>query len=296
MDTLKGTTAFITGAARGVGLGIARSLARRGCALALTDLDAEALDTAAAELAATARVRVFRLDVRDRAGFARVADEAEEALGPVSVLCNNAGIAFPETAEDMAYELWDLALDINLGGVVNGVQTFLPRMLARGGPGHIVNTASAAGLVARTGPMYTASKFAVVGLSESLRGQLEAAGHPVGVTVLCPGGVASAIGASTRAVLDAAHGGPAFERARTRLRRAAPAIDSTLAEMGVAPDRVGEQVADAVLADRSHVLTDRAGIDLIRARTATLLASMPAADTTDATFERFRSAVGEDGR
>ncbi|MFI7610221.1 SDR family oxidoreductase [Nonomuraea terrae] len=273
---LSGATSFITGAAQGIGLGIARALARQGAKLALTDIDDTPLSEAAAELAELTEVAAFHLDVRDRAAYARVAEEAEERLGPVTVLCNNAGLAFPEQPQDMSYELWDLALDINLGGVVNGVQSFLPRMLRHGRPAHIVNTASAAGLIgAGVGPMYTSSKFAVVGLSESLRHQLEAAGHPIRVTVLCPGAVATNIARSSQSLVAAQEGGPELRRAQAGIEQLTPRIDAAVAHFGIPADTFGELVVEAVKADRLYVLSDRAGIDLITARTQAILSAMP---------------------
>jgi NAD(P)-dependent dehydrogenase (short-subunit alcohol dehydrogenase family) len=188
MEDLAGRTAFITGGANGIGLGIARAFARAGAKLALADVDAPALAQAQAELAKETEVETFVLDVRDRAAYARAADDVEARLGPVSLLFNNAGIALALPPAAMTFESWDYALGINLGGVVNGIQTFLPRMLARGGGGHVVNTASGAGLAAPgSGFLYHTAKFAVVGLSESLRFELLGAGF--GVSVLCPGPV-----------------------------------------------------------------------------------------------------------
>ena len=215
------------------------------------------------------------------------------------MLSNNAVVACPESLDVLSYELRDLALDLNLGGVANGVQTFLPRMLERGAPGHIVNTASAAGLLAGVGSMYTASKFGVVGLSESLRLQLEAADRPIGVTALCLGGVATDLGTSTLAVAESVRGGATFERARERIRQVAPVIDSSLKTLGVPPDRVGDRVVEAVLGNHLYVLTDRAGTDKLNDRTAALLAAMPEADPVDgpgmAEFEDFQASVRRGG-
>ncbi len=170
MDRVEGKAAFITGGARGIGLGIARAFARTGAKLALADLDQAALAAAKSELAGLTAVETFVLDVRDRPAYARVADEAESRLGPVSILCNNAGVGGGTHVTRLTYEYWDWVMGINLNGVINGIQTFLPRMLERGGGAHIVNTASGAGLAATTsGLLYTTSKFAVVGLSEALR-------------------------------------------------------------------------------------------------------------------------------
>lgn len=190
-----GSAAFITGGANGIGLGIARALGKRGVSLALADVDEAALARRAEELSRVTVVETYRLDVRDRAAFAAVADAAESALGPVDLLFNNAGIVPFSTAADLTYAKWDLALAVNLTGVVNGVQTFLPRLIERG-TGHIVNTASGAGLVADPNPLYVTAKFAVVGLSESLR--LAVAQHGIDVSVLCPGPVDTDIVANTR--------------------------------------------------------------------------------------------------
>lgn len=159
MQDLSTATAFITGAGRGIGRGIARALAARGTRLALADLDGSSLTAASKELSETTDVRTFVLDVQDRNEFGRAVDEAEAQLGPVTVLCNNAGLVFPEELGTMTYELWDLTLGVNLGGVVNGIQAVLPRLLQRGEPAHIVNTASVAGLGPGGGLMYTTSEY-----------------------------------------------------------------------------------------------------------------------------------------
>ncbi|HKU97376.1 MAG TPA: SDR family NAD(P)-dependent oxidoreductase, partial [Vineibacter sp.] len=140
MTNVSGRTAFITGGANGIGLGIARAFAKAGARLALVDQDEEALARARTELAATTEVETVVLDVRDRAAFTGVADRIEARLGPVSLVVNNAGVAGGAPAPKLTYELWDWGLGINLDGVVNGVQTFLSRMVERGAGGHIVNT------------------------------------------------------------------------------------------------------------------------------------------------------------
>ena len=274
MTEVAGRTAFITGGANGIGLGIARAFAGAGAKLALVDLDAEALARAKAELSALTPTEVFQLDVRDREGFARVADAAEAALGPVSLLCNNAGVAGGAAAPKLTYELWDWGLGVNLMGVVNGVQTFLPRMVERGGGGQIVNTASGAGLVeAGSGVLYHTAKFGVVGMTEALRAELAPLG--IGCTVLCPGPVATDIIARTHRLqppVDAAPAeGAAREGAGVRMRR----MTEWLAR-GVQPDEVGRMVLAAVRENRLYIHTDRAVYALIEARTRALLEAMPA--------------------
>ena len=274
MTDVAGRTAFITGGANGIGLGIARALAGAGAKLVLVDLDAEALDRAKTELSARTPTETFQLDVRDRGAYASVADAAEAALGPVSLLFNNAGVAGGVAAVRMTYELWDWGMGVNLQGVINGVQTFLPRMAQRGGGGQIVNTASGAGLVeAGSGVLYHTAKFAVVGMTEALRVELEPLG--IGCTVLCPGPVATDIIARTRRLQPRRDEPPASSAEREsgddRVRR----MTSWLAR-GVQPDDVGQMVLKAVEANRLYIHTDRAVCALIEARTRALLEAMPA--------------------
>lgn len=274
MTIIADRTAFITGGANGIGLGIARSLARVGAKLALVDIDAEALDRAQAELGAVTETFTAQLDVRDRDAYVRVADAAEAAVGAVSILVNNAGVAGGAPTEKLTYELWDWGMGINLDGVINGVQTFLPRIAARGAGGHIVNTSSGAGLVAGPGnTLYCAAKFAVVGMSEALR--IELAPKGIGVTVLCPGPVATGIIERTRA------GQPKVTRSMSDQQRdkafAKNQVMKDYLANGTSPDAVGDMVRDAILGDRLYVHTDRLALDRIRERGEALLDSMPAA-------------------
>ena len=274
MTEVAGRTAFITGGANGIGLGIARAFAREGVKLALADIDADALDRARAELSATTEVETAVLDMRDRDAFAGIADAVEAKLGPVSLVINNAGVAGGAPATKLTYELWDWNLGINLQGPISGVQTFLPRMAARGGGGHIVNTASSAGLAASvSGVLYHTAKFAVVGLSEALHGELAPLG--IGVTVLCPGPVATGIIARTRQMQ------PSVVRQMTGEQHAAARARSAemarMLDAGVPPDAVGAMVLDAVRANRLYIHTDLSMMPLIEARCHALLAAMPAA-------------------
>src|SRR5215469_15133582 len=236
MDRIDGMTAFITGGARGIGLGIARAFAQDGAKLALVDIEEAALNAARTELSELTSVEIFMLDVRDRAAYARVADEAEARLGPVSILCNNAGVAWGSNVPHLSYEQWDWVLGINLNGVINGIQTFLPRMIERKVATHIVNTASGAGLIAEgSGILYTTSKFAVVGLSEALRRELEP--FRIGVSVLCPGPVATSILQNTFTF----PGRPQIELTPKEVEMAANTVKlvSDYLSKGVPPDEVG---------------------------------------------------------
>jgi NAD(P)-dependent dehydrogenase (short-subunit alcohol dehydrogenase family) len=274
MTDVAGRTAFITGGANGIGLGIARAFAGAGAKLALVDLEEDALAKAKAELSTVTDVETRVLDVRDREGYARVADEVEAALGPVSLLFNNAGVAGASAAHKLTYELWDWGIGVNLMGVINGVQTFLPRMAERGLGGQIVNTASGAGLVAEgTGVLYHTAKFGVVGLTEALRPEL--APMNIGMTVLCPGPVATDILARTR-TLQPRRGGRAPAAEADAGVQATRRISNVLAG-GVPPDEVGRMVLDAVLGNRLYVHTDRIMYGAIERRTKALLEAMPPA-------------------
>ena len=270
MTDVQDRTAFITGGANGIGLGIARAFAKAGARIAIVDLDEAALDRAKAELSASTDVAAFKLDVRDRSEYARIADSVESKLGPVSLLFNNAGVAGGAAASKMTYEMWDWGIGINLVGVINGIQTFLPRMVERRNGGHIVNTASGAGLVeAGAGVLYHTAKFGVVGLSEALRTELAA--NAIGVSVLCPGPVATGIIDNTRRTQPGVNASAPLEPAvRQRL-------DSSrrFLEGGVSPDAVGEMVLRVVRDNGLYIHTDRMVMPLIEARTKALLDAMP---------------------
>lgn len=198
MEDLQGKTAFITGGANGIGLAMAKAFLAEGMKVAIADVDEQALaDAEAALRGSNAEVRGYQLDVTDREQYAAVADQVEADLGPVHLVCNNAGVYRGGSMDSVTYEDWDWVMGVNVGGVVNGVQTWIRRIKAHGQGGHIVNTASMAGMVTSPGlGVYNASKFAVVGLSEALREDLAESG--IGVSVLCPGMVNTRILESER--------------------------------------------------------------------------------------------------
>jgi NAD(P)-dependent dehydrogenase (short-subunit alcohol dehydrogenase family) len=188
---VKGKVAFITGGSSGIGLGMARAFSAAGMKVVFTYRRDDHRDEALALLGKdNAGIHAIKLDVTDRAGFARAADEAEKVFGRVHLLANNAGVGVRAGAAEATFKDWDWGLGVNLGGVVNGIATLLPRMRAHGEGAHVMVTSSSAGLVAggKIG-IYVASKFAVVGLMESLREEL--AGENVGVSIYCPGFVKS---------------------------------------------------------------------------------------------------------
>ena len=186
MDPFSGRVAVVTGGAGGIGMALARAFAARGAKLVLTDLDASALARAAAELRGEgAAVLTVETDVGDRARVEALADAAVSHYGAVHVVCNNAGIALFGEIAHATHKDWEYTMRVNFWGVVHGVETFVPRLIAQGEGGHVVNTASMAGLVGMQWlGVYCASKFAVVGLTEALHREL--APHRIGVSVLCP--------------------------------------------------------------------------------------------------------------
>lgn len=182
MFELTGKTVFITGGGGGIGAGMAQAFAERGARIVLADIERGYAEQEAARLPAEAEVRVIELDVRDLESW----QAASAAVGPVDVLCNNAGISTGfKPLVDLSPDEFERVMAINVTGVFNGVKTFAPQMVARGG-GHIVNTSSMNGLSPfGSFAAYSASKFAVLGLSDSLRDELAPAG--VGVSTLFPG-------------------------------------------------------------------------------------------------------------
>jgi len=192
MKHIEGKVAFITGAANGAGFGMAQVFSKNGMKVVIADIRQDSLDRAMAHFAKNPNVHAIRLDVTDREAFARAADETERVFGKVHVLCNNAGINLFVPIEECTYNDWDWVMGVNFGGVVNGIQTFIPRIRKHGEGGHIVNTASmAAFLASAAAGIYTASKYAVRGLSEALRCSLYQ--YNIGVSVFCPGLINSSI-------------------------------------------------------------------------------------------------------
>lgn len=236
MDLTKARHAFITGGASGIGLALGEALAACGVSVTLADANATTLERAL--LAHGDKVRRVLLDVRDRDGWARARADAEAAFGPVDLLFNNAGIA-PDGDQlaDMDPASFDRVIAINLTGVFNGVSAF-GKAMREGGRGHICNTASMAGMVAEHPGLgsYAASKFAVVAMSEVLR--TEMAPHGVGVSVLCPGMVATDLPNNTMAVGGSVRGG-----------------DNVLLDYGIAPSAVAELVLAKIAENEQYIFT-----------------------------------------
>ena len=190
MQNLPGKTAFITGGASGIGLGIAKALLGAGMNVTIADIRQDHLDSAVSELNGGDRVLAVKLDVTDRAAFAAAADAAEAKFGKIHILCNNAGVAVVGPTDLATFADWDWVMNVNLGGTINGVVTILPRILAHGEGGHIVNTASMSALVPVGGTtIYSTGKAAVTAMMECMRPELEPRG--VICSAFCPGAVQS---------------------------------------------------------------------------------------------------------
>jgi NAD(P)-dependent dehydrogenase (short-subunit alcohol dehydrogenase family) len=200
MEHVQGKVAFITGGASGIGLGLAKVLVNAGMKVAIADLRQDHLDAAAAWFAGQGQggdVRLVKLDVTDREGFGRAAEETLKAFGRVHLLVNNAGMGIGGPIKLARFDDWDWGIAVMITGVINGITTFLPHMLAHGEGGHIVNTSSMAAIVPMRGAViYTTAKGAMVGLSESLRGELAA--DNIGVSAFCPGPVQTNIRESAK--------------------------------------------------------------------------------------------------
>lgn len=263
MERFSGRTAVVTGGASGIGLAMARSLAREGMRVALLDVEGGALATAAAQVDGAHPIVA---DVSSRDAMVAAAAETVARFGRVDVLCNNAGVSVAGTVDRMQASDWEWVLGVNLLGVVNGLHAFLPHLRAHGEGGHVVNTASVAGLVADPAmSVYVASKFAVVGLSEAIRPEL--APYGIGVTVLCPHAVATNIVQSRRnrpAHLQRPPRGDARSERDEAIRQM---IDAAVAETfanALDPAVVGALVVEAIRHDDPYCFThpeDRAAVE-----------------------------------
>jgi NAD(P)-dependent dehydrogenase (short-subunit alcohol dehydrogenase family) len=247
MKDFAGRTAFVTGGANGIGLGLARALIAEGCNVAIADIRQESIDAALKSMPGQ-KVMGVKVDVSSREDLARAADAVEARFGTVSLLFNNAGVNLFQTIEDSSYDDWDWIMGVNLHGPINGVMTFVPRMVRAGKGGYVVNTASMAAILAAGVPgIYNTTKFAVRGLSASLRASL--ARHGIGVSVLCPGLVKSYIYASD-------------DIRPAELKAGAKPVDTQnvkrlaeVHEFGMEPDVIAARVLDAMREDRFHIFS-----------------------------------------
>ena len=244
--------AVVTGAASGIGLALAERFAAEGMKVVMADIETAALDTAAAAVQAKAStVLAVRVDVSRAEDIERLARETYAAFGAAHLVCNNAGVAVIGAVHEHSLADWQWVMGVNLRGVIHGVRAFVPRMLAGGDEGHIVNTASMAGLT--TAPfmsVYDVTKHGVVALSESMYKEFEATGAPIGVSVVCPGPIDTRIMRSSRnrppELAEEGKPGPM-----------AQAFGQGLADRlarGYAPSEVAEQVLRGIREKRFYIV------------------------------------------
>jgi NAD(P)-dependent dehydrogenase (short-subunit alcohol dehydrogenase family) len=247
--------AVVTGGASGIGRAMALALARDGARVVVADVDERGMDDVVHQVRARGGEAVaVRTDVSDRDQVQALAGRAFEAFGDVHVLCNNAGVVTHGGLETATHRDWQWVLGVNLWGVIHGIEAFVPRMIAQKAGGHIVNTASMAGLIATRGlGVYNTSKYAVVGLSETLAKDLKP--YRIGVSVLCPMGVDTQIRAAGRNRPES------LKNAQEIAAEPVELIGRTLA-----PETVSEMVMAAIRDDRLYIITHDEGLPPLRRR------------------------------
>jgi NAD(P)-dependent dehydrogenase (short-subunit alcohol dehydrogenase family) len=264
MNVLAGRVAVVTGAAGGIGFALAQAFVANGMHVVLADVDPARISAAAERLRHQARTDVVGVvtDVTSSEAVESLADRAWDQFGAVHVVCNNAGVTLPGVCWELSAAEWRSVLDVNLWGVIHGVRAFVPRIVASGDPAHIVNTASVGGLIGFGGiAPYAASKFAVVGLSESLHHDLRAHNAPVGVSVLCPGRVESDLRSNSERLLRGAPGSGPGQASRETPR--------------IPAQRVADLTIDAIRNDRFWVHTHPGYLDVLEERQRRMATGAP---------------------
>ena len=279
-----GRTAFITGGASGAGFGQAKVFGRAGCKVCIADIRGEAVEQALTELRGEGiECHGIELDITDRDAFARAADQVEQALGPVTMLFGTAGVSIFGPLEQATYADYDWVFGVNFGGVVNLMQTFVPRMIAHGQAlkqrsgsaerfGHIVNTASLGAFFANSGSgIYSASKFAVHGITMAMRDALK--DHGIDVSVLCPANIKSNIAESvkTRPAKYEASGYAVDEREIAALH--------AIYSQGMEPEELAGHVKAAIEENRFYVIPYPEARGMLEATFQQALDALPSPDS-----------------
>jgi NADP-dependent 3-hydroxy acid dehydrogenase YdfG len=245
MENFSGKTAFVTGGGSGMGLGMAHAFAEAGMKVVIADVRQSALDEAMKTFENTNfAIHPIVLDVTDRARWVGAADETQKVYGDIHVLALNAGVGVLGPMQTATYKDWDYCLSVNVGGVVNGLVTFLPRMLAHGEEGHVVTTSSTGGFSAVGGAgLYCTSKFAVAGMMESLATDLR--GTKIGASVFFPGPVQTSLGQTTHEVRPPhlQNEAPAAAMPGQRDPRPSPGYDTSLF---MTKEEVGKRVLNGI--------------------------------------------------
>ncbi|MEJ2087145.1 MAG: SDR family NAD(P)-dependent oxidoreductase [Gammaproteobacteria bacterium] len=271
-------TAFITGGACGIGLGIARALIGAGSNVVLADVREEALAAAKTSLGTDDRVETVVLDVTDRDGFAGAADAAQKRFGNVHMLIGNAGVGIGGPVLDATYDDWDWGMGVNLGGVINGLVTFLPRMKAHGEGGQIVTTASKAALLPIPySSIYITAKAAILGLMESIRGEL--AEFDIGVSALCPGPVQTNISASGELRPEQFKAKSGYAKFEQQLS------ERPNSPLWMTPEELGQRVLAGIRRNDLYIITHREFKEGIATRFDAILSSFPDEEIDEARKE-----------
>lgn len=273
MHDFKGKTAIVTGAASGIGLGIAKALAHAGANIVLADLRPEPLEVARKAIEAIGvRAVGVTIDVSDAESVAAAGQAALDAFGALHIAVNNAGVAMHGTpVEQVTPEEWDWVIGVNVKGVINGIRTFVPMIRSHGQGGHVVNTGSVSSLFVREGRnqgAYAMTKYAVLALSEALEQELKGSG--IGVSILCPGGVNTSIFDSAATRPD--RFGGSYRRPQQE------ALKSAFAAEMLAPEVVGRRVLQAIQDNEFYILTHTGERDIITARLDRMKAAFDRAD------------------
>ena len=272
IDALEGKTAFVTGGASGIGLGIAKALVERGARVVIADLRPDHIEDALAEFAGAAAsnaVSALELDVSNREAYREAAQRMQDEFGGIDILVNNAGVGIEGPILEATYADYDFGLGVNLGGVINGFVEFLPQMLSNGRGGHIVSTASLAAEVVMPGnfAIYAAGKAAVCHYCEAVRGELGEKG--IGVSVLLPGPVASRIQECKDNRPERFRDGSGFGESEEALSK------REIGDDWMDPVEVGNLVCDGILADSAYIVTHGMFREAQRARAQAVLDATP---------------------
>ena len=284
LTNLSNKVAVVTGAASGIGLGTVRALVAEGVNVAMLDVEEQALRAAAQEFDdANVTVKPWVVDVGDRDAVAATAESIVADFGRLDIAFNNAGVAAGGPVDESSYADWDWVINVNLYGVIHGMHAFVPHIKKHGDGGHVINTASILGHIASANmAIYSATKFAVLGISEAAREDL--APHGIGVSALCPGMIATNIIGSSR------NRQSRFGTSNDLFSEGRDEMHERFNTEGLSPDRVGEQVVHGIKNDKPYIFTHADLHQPIRARFERILGSF---DGSEAPSEGLPGAGSE---